>query len=120
LPEKVIKTLTETLGQNITEDNMKKHITLILFYAFRNGQDINSQTLITMNKLLKHRISACNALGYYIDRYGVKDFKNLDMLSNNLKKIIQESDLELKKAATFTINNVIKHQENKSIEDLED
>ena len=40
------------------------------------------------------------------------------MLLNNLKKIIQEPDLELKKAATFTINNIIKQQANKPIEDL--
>ncbi len=66
------------------------------------------------------RISAMRALQFYIDRYGIKSIPIIDKIIKRLKSIIQEKDQDIKKSAIGTLNSIIKHQLNGSIEGLED
>ncbi len=72
---------------------MQKHIGLILFYAFRNGQNISPNFFTTINKFFKHSyVSAMKALEFYVDRNGTKDIANINSLIMCLKRKIQEKD----------------------------
>jgi hypothetical protein len=75
--------------------------------------------LNNMNNMLDFgRESACYAIGYYVQRYGLNDLKTDECLQD-LRAILQKQDKKLRASAIFAYNSIVKKSEDKSIEGLE-
>jgi hypothetical protein len=128
LPTKTIEYLSEVIVRKNNKDiHMNKQLALILCYSWRNDVKLTETTIDKINEVLDFgRISAANAIGDYVEKYGVEildvdkvKYETLESLEKLCSRCKQENK-ELFNAANFALQIITRKVCLISVDGLED